>query len=82
MVFKILFWSIIVYITLIILWRLFISIGLIIEGYQTNGVKGGFLGFLGALILNLLMLLRDIWGFLKYAIGVLIAILIIRACSH
>ncbi len=81
MIFKIIFWAIVVYIGIIILWRLFISIMIIINSYQDGGIKGGFVGVLTALGVNLLMILGDIWGFIKFAIGILIIMLIIRACS-
>jgi hypothetical protein len=54
---------------------------IIINSYQDGGIKGGFVGVLTALGVNLLMILGDIWGFIKFAIGILIIMLIIRACS-
>ena len=82
MILKVLFWCIVVYIGIIILWRLFVSIMIIFEGYREGGVKGVGVGILGALGANLLMILGDIWGLVKYAIGALILLLIIRSCSH
>lgn len=81
MILKAIFWLILVYIAIIILWRLFVSVMMIIEGYKDGGVKGGAVGFIGALRLNLLMILGDIWGLIKYAIGALIVVFIVRACS-
>lgn len=82
MIFKILFWSMVVYIGIIILWRLFVSIVIIIKGCPEGGVKGVGVGILEAFAANLLMILGDIWGLAKYAIGALILLLIIRSCSH
>ncbi len=82
MIGNIIFWLIIIYIVGIVLWRLFVSIMLIAEGYKTGGIKGGGVGIVSAIGVNLLMLLGDIWGLAKFAIGALIVIWIIRACSN
>jgi len=62
MILKILFWSTVIYILIIVVWRLFISIMMIVEGYREGGVKGGLVGILVALGANLLMILGDILG--------------------
>jgi len=82
MIGTIILWLIIIYIAVIVLWRLFVSIMIIAQGYKDGGIKGGAVGILSAIGVNLLMLLGDIWGFAKFAIGALILILIIRACSN
>jgi hypothetical protein len=81
MISTILLLAIVIYIVIIILWRLFISIMMIIEGYREGGIKGGIVGVMGALGVNLLMILGDIWGLVKFAIVALIILFIIRACS-
>lgn len=81
MIWNILVWSVVAYIGIIILWRLFVAIMIIIEGYKNGGIKQGLVAVLVALGLNLLTILGDIWGFIKWVLVGLVILFIIRACS-
>ncbi len=74
MIGQILFWLALVYIGIVVLWRIFIAIMMVLESYQEDGLVGAIM----AAGLNLLM---GIWSFAKFAFTILIVILIIRACS-
>jgi hypothetical protein len=57
-----------------------VSAFIIYTSYKEGGIKGGAFAVLGAIGMNLLMLLGDIWGLIKFAIVILIIILVMRAC--
>ena len=58
-------WLLIIYIAFVVLWRLFLSIMLIVEE--------GWAGAVFAFFINL-------WDLTKFAFGILILILIVRKC--
>jgi hypothetical protein len=82
MIGKVILWLVIIYIVGVVLWRLAVAVPIIFTSYKEGGIKGGFIGLLGVMGMNLLMIIMDIWGFAKFAIGILVILLIIRACSH
>jgi len=71
---KIIFWLAVIYIVVVILWRLFVAILSIVEGYSEHG----FWGAVGMAVLNLLI---NVWDFAKFAFTILILVLIIKACA-
>jgi hypothetical protein len=74
MIWKILFWAAIIYILCIVLWRLFMAIMMILEGYSEGRWRG-------ALVAALINFLFNLWDFAKFAFVVLIFVLIFRGCD-
>lgn len=74
MFWDIIFWITIIYIGGVVLWHLFFLVLMIIEGYS----DGGFFGAVGSAIV---VFIFGIWNLAKFAFGILIFALIIRACS-
>lgn len=74
MIWDIIFWAALIYIGGVILFHLYFTIMMIIEGYADNG-------FWGAVGMGFASLLMNVWNLAKFALTILIFALIIRACS-
>lgn len=74
MIWDIIFWAALIYIGGVVLFHLFFTVMMIIEGYADNG-------FWGAVGMGFASLLMNVWNLAKFALTILIFALIIRACS-
>lgn len=74
MIWDIIFWAAIIYIGGVVLFHLFFTVMMIIEGYADNG-------FWGAVGMGFASLVMNVWNLAKFALTILIFALIIRACS-
>jgi len=74
MFWDIIFWITIIYIGGVVLWHLFFFVLVIFEGYSDSGFLGAIGGAIGGFLFG-------IWNLAKFAFGILIFALIIRACS-
>jgi hypothetical protein len=74
MFWDIIFWITIIYIGGVVLWHLFFLVLMIFEGYSDGGFFGAVGSAIGAFIFGT-------WNLAKFALGILIFALIIRACS-
>lgn len=74
MIISLLIWAGLIYIALIVLWRLIVSILMIIEMYADEGIVGAVLAAAMSFIVN-------VWDLAKFAFTVLVIAFLIRACS-
>jgi hypothetical protein len=75
MIWKILLWGSLIYIVCVVIWRLFIALTTIIEGYAEKG-------WAGAVRMAIVNFFFNVWDLAKFAFTVLILVLIVRGCRH
>ncbi len=73
MLINLIIWGSILYLLVVVLWRLFVSIIMIIEGWGEAGVRG-------AIVAALMSFLINVWDLTKFIISVLVIAFIIKAC--
>jgi len=74
MISTLLIWAALIYIVIVVIWRLIVSIGMIISMYVEDGIAGAIL----AAVLSFLM---NVWDLAKFAFTLLIVAFLIKACS-
>jgi len=74
MILDILLWLGVAYIGLVVLFRLFMSIGMVIGSYQEEGLGGAIAAAVVSLLIN-------IWDLAKFAFVILIIVFILRGCE-
>ena len=74
----ILFWLFVAYVGVIVVWRLFVSVLLVVGSYAEEGLKG-------AVATALIAFVVSVWDMLKFVVSLAITVLLIslffRACS-
>lgn len=66
-------WGSVIYFSIIVIWRLYISIVMIIAGWKTDG-------FGGAVLAGLMNFLINVWDLTKFIIYILIIAFVYKAC--
>lgn len=74
MILQIIFWLAVIYIIIVVLWRLFVAVMSIIGGYAEHG----FWGALGMAAVNLLI---NVWDLAKFAFTILLLVFVLKTCS-
>lgn len=74
MISKIIIWLALIYIVLVVIWRLIASIIMIVSSYSEDGWGG-------ALCAAALSFLVNLWDLAKFAFFILFVAFIIRSCS-
>lgn len=74
MIWSIIFWLAVLYIAVVIIWRLILAVLMVVEGYHDSGLGGA----IGAAAINLVI---NIWDIAKFAFLILILAFFLRTCS-
>ncbi|KAA0226936.1 hypothetical protein EDS67_18655 [candidate division KSB1 bacterium] len=71
---SLLIWIGLIYIAVVVIWRLIVSIMMIIQMYAEDGIGGAILAAVLSFVIN-------VWDLAKFALSIIIIAFLIKACS-
>lgn len=71
---SLLIWVGVIYIAVVVIWRLIVSIMMIIQMYAEDGIGGAILAAVLSFVIN-------VWDLAKFALSIIIIAFLIKACS-
>lgn len=71
---SLLIWVGLIYIAVVVIWRLIVSIMMIIEMYAEKGIGGAILAAVLSFVIN-------VWDLAKFALSLIVIAFLIKACS-